>query len=80
MSVCVCDALEALLATVVEMLHCPTLLSGDSGGGADRRIDEWMGSGGLMVGWMEERNSGKSREGKLCLFQSYVNQSSSVLT
>lgn len=30
--VCVCDALKALLAMAVEMLHCPTLLSGDSDG------------------------------------------------
>lgn len=36
MQVCVCmsvrDALKALLAVAVEMLHCPTLLSGDSDG------------------------------------------------
>lgn len=77
--VCFCDALEALLDMAVEMLHCPTLPSGNSGG----ETDGWMGSGG-SDGWIEKGNFGTTRntvalwEGNLCLLQSYVNRISTV--
>ena len=62
MSVCVCphDTLDILLATAVEMLLVPTLLSGDWGlgeldGWMDELMNGWIQSGGFD-GWMEKRN------------------------